>query len=64
MVILLDLVVLAPFIQPSYAMLASMLGSWSPFALNFAVRYLVGLYAAQRDRSGRALRKAASHATM
>jgi hypothetical protein len=58
-VILLDFVVVATLIERSYAMFASVLGTWLPFALIFAATYLVGLYAPRRDLAGRALSKAA-----
>jgi len=58
-VIFLDLIVVATFIQRSYAMFASLLGTWVPFALIFAATYLTGLYATRGGRPQRTLRKAA-----
>jgi hypothetical protein len=58
-VILLDLIVVATFIQKSYAMFASLLGTWVPFVLIFAATYLTGLYATRGGRPQRTLRKAA-----
>jgi hypothetical protein len=40
--IFMDLFVVATFIEKSYAMFASILGTWIPFALIFAATYLVG----------------------
>ena len=42
----LDLLLVAPFIERSYAMFLSFLGTWLPFALIFATVYLIGLRAA------------------
>jgi len=36
--------VVATFIEKSYAMFASILGTWIPFALIFGSTYLVGVY--------------------
>ena len=47
LVIVLDLVVVATFIEKSYAMFASILGTWIPFALIFGSTYLVGVYVAK-----------------
>jgi len=44
LVIALDLAVVATLIEKSYAMFASILGTWIPFALIFAATYLVGMY--------------------
>ena len=46
LVIVLDLAVVATFIEKSYAMFASVLGTWLPFALIFGATYLVGRGAA------------------
>jgi hypothetical protein len=39
---LMDLFVVATFIEKSYAMFASLLGTWIPFVLIFVSTYLVG----------------------
>jgi hypothetical protein len=44
LVIVLDFVVVATFIEKSYAMFASILGTWIPFAMIFGSTYLVGVY--------------------
>jgi hypothetical protein len=44
LVALLDFIVVATFIEKSYAMFASILGTWIPFALIFGSTYLVGRY--------------------
>ena len=41
-VILMDFFVIATFVEKSYAMFASVLGTWIPFALIFLSTYLVG----------------------
>jgi uncharacterized membrane protein YhdT len=43
--ITLDAVLVAPVFERSYAMFGSILGTWLPFALIFASRYLVGMSA-------------------
>jgi len=43
-VMLMDLVVVATFIEQSYAMFGSLLGTWLPFALIFGSTYAVGLH--------------------
>jgi hypothetical protein len=43
-----DALVVAPFIEHSYAMFGSVLGTWVPFALIFAASYLVGRGARRR----------------
>ena len=45
LVIVLDLAVVATIIERSYAMFASILGTWLPFALIFAATYSAGTYA-------------------
>jgi hypothetical protein len=45
LVIMLDAAVVATFIERSYAMFASVLGTWLPFALTFGATYLAGAYA-------------------
>jgi hypothetical protein len=42
LVTVLDFVVVATFIEKSYAMFASILGTWIPFAVIFGSTYLVG----------------------
>ena len=44
LVIVLDLVVVATLVEKSYALFASTLGAWIPFALIFGATYLVGVY--------------------
>jgi len=44
LVMVLDVAVVATFIERSYAMFASILGTWLPFALIFGATYLVGAY--------------------
>ena len=39
-----DVFVIAPFVEKSFAMFASILGTWIPFALIFLATYLTGLY--------------------
>jgi len=41
-VMLMDAGVIAPFAEKSYAMFASLLGTWIPFALIFAATYVTG----------------------
>ena len=41
---LLDFFVIAPFVEKSYAMFASVLGTWLPFCLIFLTTYFSGLY--------------------
>ena len=49
--IALDFAVVATFIEKSYVMFASVLGTWIPFALIFSSTYLVGLYTTRGARS-------------
>jgi hypothetical protein len=42
-VVTLDLLVVAPFIEGSFAMFSNVLGTWLPFVLIFASTYVVGL---------------------
>ncbi len=42
MAILLDAGIIAPFAEKSFAMFASILGTWIPFGLIFLATYLVG----------------------
>jgi hypothetical protein len=46
----LDLFLVAPFLERSYAMFASPLGTWIPFALIFVATYVTGRIAAHRPR--------------
>jgi hypothetical protein len=41
-VMVMDAGVIAPFAEKSYAMFASLLGTWIPFALIFATTYITG----------------------
>ena len=47
-VITLDLLLVAPVFEKSFAMFASVLGTWIPFALIFAATYVTGLLTAKR----------------
>lgn len=53
-VIGLDLALVAPVFEKSFAMFASLLGTWIPFVLIFAASYLTGILAAPRrpEQSG------------
>ena len=44
-----DVFLVAPVLEGSYAMFASPLGTWIPFALIFAATYLTGLAVARRS---------------
>ena len=44
LVIALDFLLVATLVEKSYAMFASMLGTWIPFASIFASTYIVGVY--------------------
>jgi hypothetical protein len=46
--ILMDFFVIALLVQKSFAMFASVLGTWIPFALIFASTYVTGYYTARR----------------
>ena len=46
-VITLDLLLVAPVFEKSFAMFASVLGTWIPFALIFAATYVTGLLTAK-----------------
>ncbi len=52
LVVGMDALVVAPFLERSYEMFRSVLGTWVPFALIFAATYSVT--AATRNRAGRA----------
>jgi hypothetical protein len=49
-VVALDLFLVAPFLEKSFAMFASPLGTWIPFALIFTATYVMGGVAAGRSR--------------
>lgn len=44
-VVFLDVFIVAPFFEKSYAMFTSITGTWIPFVLIFLTTYLVGLIA-------------------
>ena len=46
--ILLDVIIVATFIEKSYEMFASPIGTWIPFALMFLATYLTGSLIAKR----------------
>jgi len=48
-VVVLDLVLVAPAFEKSYAMFSSVLGTWIPFALIFAVTYLTGQFTSSQS---------------
>jgi peptidoglycan biosynthesis protein MviN/MurJ (putative lipid II flippase) len=48
--ILMDFFVIALFVEKSFAMFASLLGTWIPFGLIFLSTYLVGIYVLKRKR--------------
>ena len=47
---LMDFFVIAIFVEKSFAMFASILGTWIPFALIFLSTYVVGSYIFQQKR--------------
>ena len=49
-----DLLLVAPVFEKSYAMFSSVLGTWIPFALIFAATYLTGCYNSSSRPSGTA----------
>ena len=49
--ILMDVFVIAIFVEKSFAMFASILGTWIPFALIFISSYLTGLFAVKRTKA-------------
>jgi len=49
-VVALDVFLVAPVFEKTYAMFASVLGTWIPFALIFAVTYLVGRFTILKPR--------------
>ena len=49
----LDAFVVAPFLERSYAMFRSVLGTWMPFASIFVASYLVGRACRQRQSESR-----------
>lgn len=46
--IFLDVIVVATFIEGSYAMFASFIGTWLPFALMFLTTYVTGTWIGKR----------------
>jgi len=46
---LLDASIIAPFAEKSFAMFASVLGTWIPFGLIFFATYLVELLSIERQ---------------
>jgi len=50
-VMALDLFLVAPFIEGSFAMFASPLGTWIPFALIFTATYVTGRNAARKPQT-------------
>jgi hypothetical protein len=49
--ILMDFFVIATFVEKSYEMFTSVLGTWIPFALIFLSTYLVGSYVLRRKQA-------------
>ena len=54
-VIFMDVFVVAMFIEQSFAMFASFIGTWLPFALIFMATYLIGHYVASRSEAAKAV---------
>jgi hypothetical protein len=48
-VVALDLFLVAPVFEKSYAMFSSVLGTWIPFALIFAATYLTGRFTSSQS---------------
>ena len=48
-VVVLDLFLVAPVFEKSYAMFSSVLGTWIPFALIFAATYLTGRFTSSKS---------------
>jgi hypothetical protein len=48
-VVALDLFLVAPVFERSYAMFSSVLGTWIPFALMFAATYLTGRFTSPKS---------------
>jgi hypothetical protein len=48
-VIFMDAFIIAPFVEKSFDMFTSILGTWTPFLLIFASTYFVGLYNTRRS---------------
>jgi hypothetical protein len=48
-VILMDLFIVAPFIEQSFEMFYNPLGTWIPFLLSFIATFLVGTYLSRPD---------------
>ncbi len=53
LVVGMDALVIAPFLEGTYVMFRSVLGTWVPFALVFAATYSVTAAARSRARRGR-----------
>ena len=51
-VVALDLFLVAPVFEKNYAMFASALGTWIPFALIFAATYFTGRWSVVSPKSG------------
>jgi hypothetical protein len=49
-VVVLDLFLVAPVFEKSYAMFSSVLGTWIPFALIFAATYVTGRFNLSKSR--------------
>jgi hypothetical protein len=49
-VVALDLFLVAPAFEKSYAMFSSVLGTWVPFALIFAATYVTGRFTLSKSR--------------
>lgn len=54
-VIFMDVFVVALLIEQSFAMFASFIGTWLPFALIFTATYLIGHYVASRSEVAKAV---------
>jgi len=48
-VVALDLFLVAPIFETSYAMFSSVLGTWIPFVLIFAATYLTGRFTSPKS---------------
>jgi hypothetical protein len=58
-VVSLDLFLVAPVFEKSYAMFSSVLGTWIPFALIFAVTYFTGRWSVVSRKKGAGLEQKA-----
>lgn len=52
LIVALDAGLIAPFVERSWAMFASVLGTWLPFALIFAATWFTGLWVGSRRVAG------------